>query len=253
MKRNFTLIELLVVIAIIAILASMLLPALNQARERAKAINCVSNLKQCGVGQLSYADSFRGFMPIYAESPVKNGRFVWGHILMDWKYNDDGSRKNFGGGTFLSNEKVLQCPTMRPLEARTTSTDYMYGMVQLGWNSTNTALSNMGGPGIFVAMGSSSFRPFVGIVSKKLRQASATIIMGDSGYRWNANNNGYMISRVKSTTYEGSEGGGLMLRHSGRCNVLFGDGHVASLSEDGLRNSVNEVSYILSADGVELH
>ena len=62
-RKYFTLIELLVVIAIIAILASMLLPALNQARDRAKASKCVSNLRQCGTALLLYADAFGGWMP----------------------------------------------------------------------------------------------------------------------------------------------------------------------------------------------
>ena len=66
---NFTLIELLIVVAIIAILAGMLLPALNSAREKARSISCLSKIKQVNLEMNMYADSHDDYLPARGSWP----------------------------------------------------------------------------------------------------------------------------------------------------------------------------------------
>lgn len=76
--RYFTLIELLIVIAIIAILASMLLPALNQARNKARGITCINNLKQRMLAETNYMDDFKGWLG----TSYKSGNYTIGSTAL---------------------------------------------------------------------------------------------------------------------------------------------------------------------------
>ena len=84
-SRNFTLIELLIVVAIISILAAMLLPALNKARERARIATCTNNLKQLGLGNLQYTADFEDYLPAGWQA-TNDYPSLHSRILIDRKY-----------------------------------------------------------------------------------------------------------------------------------------------------------------------
>ena len=207
-RRRFTLIELLVVIAIIAILASMLLPALSQAREKARSISCVNNGKQLGLGMILYADDNSEMYPI-----VRNGSATANPVW--YKTWDDAIFP------YLTNDQAYICPSTVPGNTRC----HMINAFATGWTDYNsvTAVGKIGG----------IKKPSATVLLAEAHTPAATYnIRGGWAMSVNSTNASASLPQGVATgatrTSAGAWSWDTMTWHNCRNNDLMGDGHVSS-------------------------
>ena len=221
MKRKFafTLIELLVVIAIIAILAAILLPTLQKARERGKTTNCISNLGQVGKAVLKYGGTFDGFfMPQYLADYhyVNRGAMT---TYFTWKYWFQRELINISESNWKSAvNSPFACANRDPNRIVMNNSIYKEQFFSYAHNT------NLLGTGQ-KENNQWTYRSFRRM--EKVKHPTRWIMFHDSDY-YQSGSAGNIHENVAS----GNKGDRLNFRHNGACNAVFADGSARAVRDD---------------------
>ena len=209
-RKNFTLIELLIVVAIIAILAGMLLPALNSAREKARAIQCTSQQKQLALAHIAYTDDNKSY---FAPNCVSS---LWPGAKPRW-WQEPYLYNYIGGKSDTMLKKLMLCPSTNLKQesnnnpALSVNPDTSYGMV------VNTLTA-----------------PF--LMTRWKDSLSNALMMMDYGrgaqwyYSGGGTSKGFLQSSYFFTDNADKQYAAIFTRHSDKANIAFADGHVESMA-----------------------